>query len=162
MTTLRPWLRPRFSLRVLLLAVTAFAVGFPVWYRWPYQEAEQLTPSFFGRSPKNVEIRITTFQRQWGGQRLKHGPERLLVNGELVRETNYRGGKRHGLFFEHSFQYAPYSPTATPKVTRSAEPTTAGQYVDGMKEGTWAYGRGESAALLVWHHDQLVQPKAAD
>ena len=44
-TAPRRWpLRPRFSLRLLLLGVTAFAVGFPIWYRWPYVE-EELTGS---------------------------------------------------------------------------------------------------------------------
>jgi hypothetical protein len=33
------WLpRPQFSLRLLLLAVTTFAIGFPIWYRWPIEE----------------------------------------------------------------------------------------------------------------------------
>jgi len=30
-------LRLQFSLRLLMLALTAFAIGFPIWYRWPYQ-----------------------------------------------------------------------------------------------------------------------------
>ena len=29
--------RLQFSLRVLLLAITAFAIGFPIWFRWPYR-----------------------------------------------------------------------------------------------------------------------------
>jgi len=28
------------SLRLLLLAFTAFAIGFPIWYRWPYEATE--------------------------------------------------------------------------------------------------------------------------
>jgi hypothetical protein len=36
----------RYSLRVLLLGLTAFAIGFPVWYRRPYEEQrEWLTPN---------------------------------------------------------------------------------------------------------------------
>src|SRR5262245_8824939 len=35
----------RFSLRLLLAAFTAFAVGFPIWYRWPYQETVEVNES---------------------------------------------------------------------------------------------------------------------
>ena len=33
----RRWFQ--FSLRLLLIAFTAFAIGFPIWYRWPYQKS---------------------------------------------------------------------------------------------------------------------------
>src|SRR5438034_10302208 len=70
-------LRPRatrlqFSLRLLLLAITAFAIGFPIWYRWPYQEVlDERDPLTRAVTSK----RILNWQRQWGGDRLLHGKQ---------------------------------------------------------------------------------------
>jgi hypothetical protein len=148
----RSWLRPRFSLRTALLALTAFGVGFPVWYRWPYQEVEILSPSGFGRPVG--EKRITTWQRQWGGGKRKHGSERRLRDGQTMTQTNYRDGKKHGFYIEYSLEITPIK--SRPTYSRTAEPTTTGQYVDGMKEGVWTYSRGSSVAKLTWRQDQLV------
>ena len=60
----RRW-RLQFSLRVLVLALTAFAIGFPIWYRWPYREATVHRDSTGAVAAR----RITTWQRQWGGGR---------------------------------------------------------------------------------------------
>jgi hypothetical protein len=160
--TPRSWLRPRFSLRVLLLAVTAFAIGFPIWYRWPYEEVEQLPSSFRG-IPSVDEKRATTWQRQWGGSRLKHGPERHLVNGKTQTETNYREGKKHGRYLAYPIEYIRPNnvPSRIPSVTCSAEPATAGQYVDGMKEGVWTYSTGNNKSTLTWRRDQLANENRA-
>ena len=53
MTTATPTAAPRrsrlqFGLRMLLLGLTAFAIGFPIWYRWPFEEVEQ---KYFGADP---------------------------------------------------------------------------------------------------------------
>jgi hypothetical protein len=146
----RSWLRPRFSLRVLLLGVTAFAIGFPLWYRWPYEEVETLPSSFRG-NPSVVEKRITTWQRQWGGKTLKHGPERRLLNGKTQTETNYRDGKKHGHYVMYPLEYNRIN--NVPSVTCGAEPITTGQYVDGMKEGVWTYSTGRNSSTLTWHRD---------
>src|SRR5947207_15558420 len=82
----RAW-RLQFSLRLLLLALTAFAIGFPIWYRWPYEEAID--------NPAGASL-ITTWQRQWGGSRVKHGLARLVAGGAAVQSTMYRNGLRHG------------------------------------------------------------------
>src|SRR5437868_6478456 len=86
------WLRLQFSLRVLLLAFTAFAVGFPIWYRWPYREEEILSPG------PTKERRVTSWQRQWGGGRTKHGPQQLIFGDTIVETTTYLHGRKHGLY----------------------------------------------------------------
>src|SRR5207248_6526902 len=83
----RTW-RLQFSLRLLLLAFTGFAIGFPIWYRWPYEETEANSTA--------LSRRITTWQRQWGGGRLKHGLERQVVGSETIESVMYRNGLRHG------------------------------------------------------------------
>ena len=100
--------RLQFSLRLLLLAFTGFAIGFPTWYRWPYEEVE------FNRTA--TASRITTWQRQWGGGRLKHGLQRQVANGETIESLVYRDGLRHG----------PYE-----------SKTLRGQFVNDFKEGVW-------------------------
>ena len=90
----------RYSLRVLLLAFTAFAIGFPIWYRWPYQEVELRYPESNAKpdtSQPPFGREITTWQRQWGGGRLKHGLSTTVwnANGQRV-EATYRLGKRDG------------------------------------------------------------------
>src|SRR5437867_4093189 len=78
-----PW-RLQFSLRLLLFAFTAFAIGFPIWYRWPYRETrEQRDPA----TGKLWSTRIITWQRQWGGDRLLHGPEQM-ISGDITTTTN--------------------------------------------------------------------------
>src|SRR5437868_5077797 len=85
----RAW-RLQFSLRLLLLAFTGFAVGFPIWYRWPYRETtEQRDPA----TGKVWSTRTTTWQRQWGGDRLAHGPMSIKT-GEITQTTPYVLGKR--------------------------------------------------------------------
>lgn len=123
------WLQPRFSLRLLLLAVTGFAIGFPIWYRWPYQEVAQESPA---NAPRVVR-QITTWQRQWGGGRRKHGLELWEVNGEVVASTTFKNGLRHGPYDSENVQ---------------------GQYVDDLKEGTWT-GPDRTST---WHRGKLHGP----
>jgi hypothetical protein len=116
MSTNRPRrLRLQFSLRLLLLVLTAFAIGFPIWYRWPYTEV----------TAKGT--RTTTWQRQWGGGRLQHGTQ-TLRQGKLVQTSNYRRGEPHG----------PYMTKFGDKVVER------GQYVAGKKEGVWTYAERAS------------------
>jgi hypothetical protein len=127
--TPRPWLRPRFGLRLLLLAFTAFAVGFPIWYRWPYEEREVAEAGV-----SRVE-RITTWQRQWGGGRLKRGPERHTIDGVIFRSTNYRDGRKHGPHTEYTLIDGADSRGLY--VIRSPHPTEVGQYADDEEVGPW-------------------------
>jgi hypothetical protein len=154
--------RPRrfplqFSLRLLLLAFTAFAIGFPIWYRWPYEEeipepggltrSDPFTP-FDGLDPfisaptgSPTARRITTWQRQWGGGRLKHGVERL-IDGENVQSTTYVRGKKHGPYADRD----------------ASEFEVTGQYVDDMKEETWIHKDSARKRTFTWHRDLLDGP----
>src|SRR5262245_14482809 len=129
----RAW-RLQFSLRLLLVAFTAFAIGFPIWYRWPYKETiEKRDPA----TGKLWSTRIITWQRQWGGGRLAHGPEQtILGDGDITITKNNVQGKRHG----------PY--TVRDAKGRMRED---GQYVDGLKEGRWV---AENQSTM-WHHGML-------
>src|SRR5438128_977765 len=138
----RVW-RLQFSLRLLLLAFTSFAIGFPIWYRWPYQD------TIVQRDPagKIWSTRTITWKRQWGGGRLAHGPESITV-GDTTRTTEFVLGKRHGVYTLHD---------AKGRISET------GQYVDDMKEGRWvAKSRWKSRngevwkfAVTSWHGDLL-------
>jgi hypothetical protein len=108
--------RLQFSLRLLLVAMFAFAVGFPIWYRWPYVEEEvQGTP------PRTL-TRTTTWQRKWGGGRLKHGTE-TRVTQRYQWITTYSRGIEDG----------PY------KELLDGEVIVSGQYRDGQRDGLWKH-----------------------
>lgn len=75
--------RLQFSLRLLLLALTAFAIGFPVWYRWPYDKTELIYPNGVvtiagnqrwgpDKSQPPAGRVVRTWQRPWGSLRLHH------------------------------------------------------------------------------------------
>jgi hypothetical protein len=119
----RSWLRLQFSLRLLLIAFTGFAIGFPIWYRWPYEETESTA----------TKQRITTWQRQWGGGRLKNGPARQISGGVTIESLVYRNGLRHG----------PYEAS-----------WASGQFVNDLKEGVWTAPDRTST----WHRGKLDGP----
>jgi len=126
----RSWLVSQFSLRVLLLAFTTFAIAFPIWYRWPYEEREVYAEAGVSRAE-----RITTWQRQWGGERTKHGPERYTIDGVTFRSTNYRNGRKHGPHTEYTLIDGADSRGVY--VIRSPHPIEVGQYADGEEVGPW-------------------------
>jgi hypothetical protein len=119
----RAW-RLQFSLRLLLVAFTAFAIGFPIWYRWPYKEAID--------HPSGATL-ITTWQRQWGGSRVKHGLERLVVDDEKLESTTYRNGLRHGPYEREGVR---------------------GQFAEDLREGVWT----EEFRTSTWHRGKLDGP----
>src|SRR5688572_14039685 len=91
----RRWLpRPQFSLRSFLFAVTAIGLGFPAWYRWPYETTVVPSQEFVvdphcgQRSPKDPDYRYSrvtkTWQRQFGGPPLPHGVCRKYIKGRLA------------------------------------------------------------------------------
>ena len=80
----------RFSLRMLLIVFTAFAVGFPIWYRWPDEEEEAHSVKVQGYR------QVTTWQRKWGGGRWMHGPKYRSLNGNVTSLETYRRGVLHG------------------------------------------------------------------
>src|SRR5438034_4361549 len=129
-------LRPRatrlqFSLRLLLLAITAFAIGFPIWYRWPYQEVREERDPVTGAVTSKM---IVHWQRQWGGDRLLHGKEErhyFWGGGAIVITEHYVRGNRHG----------PYTIRGS-----KGTPSTTGQYSDDMREGLWTCVSGGAKA----------------
>jgi hypothetical protein len=129
----------RFSLRVLLLAVTVFAIGFPIWYRWPYEEEDPDA----AKSNQNTK-RVITWQRQWGGGRLKHGPESTYRKGELIHRATYKNGILHGPF-----------EARMPRGVRES-----GQYIDGKKGGEWRWvdKEGKLRRSANWREDRLDGP----
>ena len=128
----------QFSLRVAFLALTAFAVGFPVWYRWPYEEVIE------HKSPTGSvgATTTTTWQRQWGGGRRRHGLETRRQDGGLVQTTMYVRGVAHG----------PY------QMTNKGRSEAQGQYEDGMREGTWMYRDRDSTVRVTWRRGKLDGP----
>src|SRR4051794_10537097 len=91
-----PLWRPQFSLRVLLIAISLFAIGFPIWYRWPYQEVVEERDPVTGSVTSKT---ILHWQRQWGGETLLHGTREdhnFWRGGETIITTHYLRGKRHG------------------------------------------------------------------
>jgi hypothetical protein len=135
------WLRLQFSLRLLLVAFTAFAIGFPIWYRWPYEET---VVNRFPTGPvdaptgQDQSTTISTWQRQWGGTRVKHGPERSLFH-DAVYITPYVHGQRQGTYTFHDGH-----------VLRGTGP-----YVDNRKDGTWVDVYDGNKATINWHRDKL-------
>src|SRR5882724_2320998 len=118
-------LRFQFSLRFFLLAFTAFALGFPIWYRWSYQESELRYP-FKGSVPDKTQPAthrvVTTWRRTWGGGKEKHGPRtnyNLEVNARRVEH------------FEHDVLHGPFTQSVNDVVYGS------GQYDHGQPDGTW-------------------------
>jgi hypothetical protein len=141
----RSWLRPRFSLRVLLLAFTAFAIGFPIWYRWPYEESEAI----------GMGIRRTrTWQRQWSGGRLQHGPEMEFHKGELIKLKTYRNGIMHGPYFDS----VGLSKEGQESVI-TWEMLTKGEYVDGEKDGKWIEMTYQGPIEVTFNHGVCAQPR---
>jgi len=131
--------RPQFSLRVALLLFTAFAVGFPLWYRWPHEETEYWTLP--GAQPPVMQI--TTWQRQWGGGRLKHGLQRALAGGEVFDSVMYKQGKKHG---------------PAMRMNPDGKLEVVGHYLEDMKEGTWVAWDSGPKRTSTWLHDKLEGP----
>lgn len=131
-----PW---RFSIRSLLIAFTLFAIGFPIWYRRPYVVREALSPR--GGTP--VIERLTTWQRQWGGQTVRHGEQRRLSDGHLTELTTFQRGRLHGPFFRND---------------ATGHPEIFGQYVEGLKDGVWVDKTSPLVRTSTWRRGQLHGP----
>lgn len=147
MTASPPTTLPRrwhlqFSLRLLLLALTAFAIAFPIGYRWPYEE-EQLR-SQPGATP--IVKKITTWQRQWGGGRRKHGAERVVAGDKIIESVTYRGDSKHGPMM---------------RVTRRGSRvlvTITGRYENDLKHGVWSESCTQFKRTDTWHEGKLDGP----
>jgi len=116
----RRW-RLRFSLRMLLLVVTAFAIGFPIWYRWPFEETEYRYPGGDKTKPP-IGSSLKTWRRTWGGGKVQHGRTVTESTRDATKTIeHFEEGKRHG-------KYEAY---------RRGTLIRTGQYEDGKREGTW-------------------------
>jgi hypothetical protein len=82
----RCWLSPRFSLKMLMLAVTAAAVGSAVWWRWPVTIKRVIR-----QSPLIEETR--TYHRGLWGNLIEHGVYRRTVDGKIEREMHFHEGE---------------------------------------------------------------------
>lgn len=146
MTRSRPPLR--FSLRVLLFAVTAFAIGFPVWYRWPYEVVEYSRITT-GPGPSTAR-RVKTWQRQWGGGRLQHGEEQFYVGEKLIEVQTYRDGKLHGPFrqFNQPENFA----------------FLDGSFDQGLKDGAWRFldAKGQEISRTEYLAGKMVRSVQMD
>jgi hypothetical protein len=131
-TSRRSWLRPRFSLRVLLLAFTAFAIGFPVWYRWPYEERR----TYFDLAT------VSTWRREWGGGRLRQGLAQRKLDGRTYETIMYRNNSEHGPYtFDDGYGRR-----------------IVGQYFDGLRHGVWAETIDGKTTVTTWHHGKQISP----
>src|SRR5262245_65177422 len=90
--------RLQFSLRLLLLALTAFAIGFPIWYRWPFEEVEREYSSAKVSTANKPYATITrTWRRKWGGGKVQHGRTVNEREGGSLKFVEYfENGQRHG------------------------------------------------------------------
>jgi hypothetical protein len=134
-------LRPQFSLRALLIVFTAFAIGFPLWYRWPIREVKfeypRATNNVGGKfvevedkSAPPVSRTVTTWKRRWGKPHVKSGPTTTtFYPGKLdpdrlqVVVTNYEDDELNG----------PYSETIKGRSKR------VGYYEHGQRQGLCVY-----------------------
>jgi hypothetical protein len=147
-TAARPPWRMRFSLRRLLLLATAFAIAFPVWYRWPHEEVEYGYPTRWispvARTPDKskppTSRTVKTWQRTWGSLRPQHIRTVLEQYDYGVRdERNYKAGKLHGL----------YSKTFADRLY------CTGQYSHDKRDGEWRTYEHGAVYIAQWKADRL-------
>ena len=136
--------RPRYSLRALLAAFSAAAIALPIWYRWPYTETEV----FSRPGSKQVAKHMTTWRREWGGGRTKHGLETFAINDQVVRMMNWQEGLEHGLYRENTDGRKGWD--------------VEGRYESGKKVGTWIDRRYDSERTSVWQGGKLDGPYEID
>jgi len=122
------------------MAFTAVAIGFPVWYRWPYEEESQIIETGVGV----VERRVTTWQRKWGGGRWKHGEQtRYRKDGSKQFVFHYFRDELHDRF-------EAWEPGGELEVVG---------YLDHEKRsGTWTINTDTVRTTQNWKEDQLDGP----
>lgn len=133
--------RLQFSLRLFFLAFTAFAIGFPLWYRWPYVETQDVHDPVTGAV---VEKRITTWRRQFGGDKIRHGKSQRIFGAGTITE-HYSVGRRHG----------PYSWKLAKIPRKQLETETTGQFADDLREGCWTFIEGGERSIAHYHLGKL-------
>ncbi len=112
----RRWLSPRFSLKMLMLAVTAAAVGAAFWWRWPVTQTTEK------KQGSSITTETFTYHRGLWGNLIKHGVHRITRDGNVELEEFYREGLLHG----------PYR-----RIWGMGSIT--GEWYLGERDGTWKY-----------------------
>jgi hypothetical protein len=72
------FVRPRFSLRMLLLFMLMLAISLAI-FRWSWEET----------TVRKDDVRTTTFRRGWNGRPLKHGPERTVTHAQQLNSAAF-------------------------------------------------------------------------
>ena len=156
------WWLPRFSLRFLLAAVSAFGIGFPLWYRWPYEERiEAHSDPYCGFRYGAI---ATTWQRQWGGGRVKQGWETEFdTSGKPRYRTYYRRDQRDGPYeqFDSSGrvclrgQFAANASVGIWTANGDLD-NSRWEYLDGKRHGEFLYTSPSQTLRLHFDRGKLV------
>jgi hypothetical protein len=128
------------------LFISAFAVGFPVVYRWPFQDEEFRYPlGNDGRpdltKPPNAKI-VTTWRRTWGGGSEKHGRRVTQnLNSSMLTVEHYERDLRHGAFTAYI----------------DNEIVANGRYFAGQRDGTWVFRAPgiDGQTTIQWHKGRV-------
>jgi len=131
-------------LRVLLLLLTLFAIGFPVWYTWPYRSRTPHYPIIAGKpDPTKAPTGETSSQmkRVLGGKPVKHG-KTVIVNGPYERTYTYDNNVLHGEYIEQL----------------NGRVRITGRYERGEKHGEWQLHFGEGIVRQQWSAGKLHGP----
>ena len=137
----RRW-RLQFSLRLLLLAFTGFAIGFPIWYRWPFEVTEHnyRDPRTGGTTTAPTSSVTRTWRRNWGVGKVLHGRSVTDVPWASMRRIeHYDNGVLHGKY----------------EIFMKGKLTTTGHYDRGQREGTWVEYDSGTTCTARWHQDKL-------
>lgn len=143
--TRRARLVPRYSLRLLLLAFTAIAIGLALWFR-PYKEETKFyyfeLPNGEPDTSRPFGRRIDTWQRRWDGSRVKHGPAEQFANNDVAPwfRHSFRDGKQHG-----------------PEVCSHDGYTFASNYEGGLQHGVATVYRSDGSIVYstMWSRGEL-------
>jgi hypothetical protein len=139
--------RFQFSLRVLLAAFTLFAIGFPIWYRWPFTEAKVQYPIVGGKPDKSkppIRKTIVTWQRTWGGGKLRNGS----------RTHEVLPGFKSVEYYENDVLTGPYAEFYDGAIA------IEGQFALNKRTGQWIRRNpaGEIVARTTWKEGRLDGP----
>lgn len=116
----RRWFFPRFSLKMLMLAVTAAAVGAAFWWRWPVTQTTEK------KQGSSVSQETFTYHRGLRGNLIKHGVHRITRDGKIIREE----------FFQEDILHGPF------RQSWGMGSSTGAWYL-GEKDGIWKYDPSE-------------------
>jgi len=141
------------------LAFTATAIGFAVWYRWPYTEVTLQYHMI--RMPDGTHVadktrppwgRVeTTWRRNWGGWRTKYGPR---------TDYDHKGSAQEVIeFFEKQPIEVHDTVTRVPPLIPGEirdSPMVTGRYLNGRREGTWIWENEGKYRVTQTFRDGLV------